>query len=149
VVVTSIVSVTDRVPSLTVKMQWPAATGVTLNVPLPLDGETVAMPLHEFVVPLAAVLTVNVPLKPVSVAVKFCAAPPPVAMNAKAEGVGTITDELGVGDGVGATETVEAVPPGPLHAGTTVPSASAIAKSQSRDVTNRPREARVRQRRCL
>jgi hypothetical protein len=30
---------------------------------------------------------------------------------------------------------VEAVPPGPLHAGTAAPSARAAAKSQSRDVT--------------
>jgi len=101
VVVTSIVSVADRVPSLTVKTQWPAATGVTLNVPLPLAGETVAIPLHEFVVPLAAVLTVNVPLKPASVAVKVCAAPAPAVMNERADGARAIAEEPGVGDGVG------------------------------------------------
>ena len=161
VVVTSIVSVADRVPSLTVNRQWPAATGVTLNVPLPLAGETVAIPLHEFVVSLAAVLTVNVPLKPASVAVKVCAAPAPVVMNERADGarlmVGVgdgvgdgvgeavavgeavgVTEDPGVGVGVGvgvATVTVEAVPPAPLHAGTAAPSARAAAKSQSRDVT--------------
>jgi hypothetical protein len=101
VVVTSIVSVADRVPSPTVKTQWPAATGVTLNVPLPLEGEAVEIPLHEFVVPLAAVLTVNVPLKPASVAVKVCAAPAPVVMNEMAEGARAIAEEPGVGDGVG------------------------------------------------
>jgi hypothetical protein len=199
VVVTSIVSVADRVPSLTVKRQWPTATGVALNVPLPLAGETVAIPLHEFVVPLAAVLTVNVPLKPASVAVKVCAAPAPVVMNERADGARAIAEEPGVGDGVGdgvgeavavgeavgvtegrgvgdgvgeavvvgegvtdgpgvgdgvgevvtagdgvgvATATVEAVPPAPLHAGTEIPSARAAANSQSRDVTNRPREKR-------
>jgi hypothetical protein len=104
VVVTSIVSVADRVPSLAVNRQWPTATGVTLNVPLPLAGETVAIPLHEFVVPLAAVLTVNVPLKPASVAVKVCAAPAPVVMNERADGARLM---VGIGDGVGDGVAVE------------------------------------------
>jgi len=184
VVVTSIVSAANRVPSLTLKTQWPTATGVTLNAPLPLEGETAAIALHEFEVPLATVLTVNVPLKPASVAVKVCAAPAPVVINERAEGARTITDEPGVGDAVGVgegagesvvvgdgvavgdgdteapgvgegvgdavvvgvgvvTADVEAVPPAPLHAGTAVPTASAAAMdSQSRDVTNGPREKR-------
>jgi hypothetical protein len=108
--VTSIVSVTDWVPSLTVKTQWPAATGVTLNAPPPLAGETVAIPLHEFVAPLAAVLTVNVPVKPVSVAVKLCAAPAPVATNESAEGArftaAVLTGGVGEGVGVGAPDGV-------------------------------------------
>jgi hypothetical protein len=147
VVVTSIVSVTDWVPSLTVKTQWPAVTGVTLNVPLPLAGEMVAIPLHEFAAPLAAVLTVNVPVKPVSVAVKLCAAPAPVAANDSAEGARFTAAVLtGVGEavGVGAADgvalgtgvavgvgpgTVVLVPPDPLQ-----PTAS-IAKS----TTEKPR----------
>ena len=106
VVVTSIVSVADRVPSLTLKTQWPTATGVTLNAPLPLEGETAAIALHEFAVPLVAVLTVNVPPKPASVALNVCAAPAPVVINERAEGAKTIADEPGVGDAVGVGKGV-------------------------------------------
>jgi hypothetical protein len=152
VVVTSIVSVTDWVPSLTVKTQWPAATGVTLNVPLPLAGETVAIPVHEFVVPAAAVLTVNVPVNPASVAVKFCAAPAPVAANESAGGVklaapvlaGGVGVALGTGvalaTGVAVGEgVVRAVPPDPLHAATTDPTSSAARMSRDRCFTRKLR----------
>lgn len=104
-------------------------------------------------------VTVNVPPNPVSVAVKFCAAPAPVAMNESADGARLMVDEPGVGDGVGdgagddvgagvgvavatGTPTVEAVPPVPLHAATAVPSAKTAAKIQSRDVTSRPHQER-------
>jgi hypothetical protein len=44
-----------------VNVQLPAATGVTVNV-VPLDGEMVAIPLHEFGWPLAAVVAENEPV---------------------------------------------------------------------------------------
>jgi hypothetical protein len=152
VVVTSIVSVTDWVPSLTVKTQWPAATGVTLNVPLPLAGETVAIPLHEFVAPAAAVPAVNVPVNPVSVAVKLCAAPAPVATNDSAEGArftaAVLTGGVGEGVAVGAPDgvglgsgvavglgpgTVVLVPPEPLQPTT----------SAAKSTTEKPRHTSI------
>ncbi len=59
---TSIVSVAVcPFPPVIVKMQWPAATGVTVKIAELVVGEIVAMPLHEFVCPAAAVEAVNVP----------------------------------------------------------------------------------------
>jgi hypothetical protein len=101
VVVTLIVSVAVWVPSLTVKVQPPFDTGVTVNVFGELDGEIVAMPLHELVVPVAGVVTVKVPEKPVSVALNVCAAPLPVAMNERVGGVSTMELGFGVAVGVG------------------------------------------------
>jgi hypothetical protein len=48
-------------PPAMLNAQCPAATGVTAN-DVPLDGEIVAIPLHEFACPLAGVLAVNEPL---------------------------------------------------------------------------------------
>jgi hypothetical protein len=48
-------------PPKTVNVQCPAATGATVN-DVPLEGEIVAIPLHELAVPAAAVLAVNEPL---------------------------------------------------------------------------------------
>jgi hypothetical protein len=70
---------------------------VTLNVPLPLDGETVAMPLHDPAVPALAVLAENEPLKPASLAVNVCALPAPVARNDRLPGESTIAAGLGAG----------------------------------------------------
>jgi len=136
VVVTSIVSIADWVPSLTVKTQWPAAAGVTLNVPPPLGGETVAIPLHELVPPLAAVLTVNVPANPASVAVKLCAAPAPVATNESPDGARPIADGVAVGAGVAVGVgggTVLPVPPDPLQP----------TMSTAKTHTEKPRDGRI------
>jgi hypothetical protein len=105
VVVTSMVSVAERIPSLTVNVQWPAATGVTLKL-VPLGGETVAIPLHEPAVPAAAVVTVNEPEKPASDTVNGCA--PLAARKDKLAGV-SITA------GGDCIATADPVPPGPLH----------------------------------
>jgi hypothetical protein len=101
VVVTLIVSVAVWVPSLIVKVHPPFDTGVTVNVFGELDGEIVAMSLHEFVVPAAGVVAVKLPEKPVSVALKVCAAPLPVAMNERVGGVSTMELGFGVAVGVG------------------------------------------------
>jgi hypothetical protein len=96
--------------------------GVTVNVPVPDDGDTPAMPVHEFALPADGVLTVNEPLKPGSLAVNVCAAPLPVARNDSELGARASVpgDVVGVavapGVGVIAGATAVAVPPEPLHA---------------------------------
>ena len=105
-----------------------------------------AIPLQEFVAPLAAVLTVNAPVNPASVAVKLCAAPAPVATNESPEGVRPIALAGGVGEGaadgvaVGAGvavgvggETVLPVTPDPLQ-----PTMSTAKKH-----TEKPRHRRI------
>lgn len=134
------VSVAERVPSLIVKVQCPFATGVTLNEPVPLPGEIVAIAPHEFAVPAVAVVAVNKPEKPASDAVKVCALPVPVVRNDKLGGVNVsvTSDGDGEGDGVAVgAVTAEAVPPGPLHAHT-APSATANAAARSPRIRRSP-----------
>ncbi len=136
------VSVAERVPSLIVNVQCPFATGVTLNEPVPLVGEIVAIPPHELAVPAAAVVAVNEPEKPASDAVNVCALPAPVVRNDKLGGVNVSVTAGGDGEvdgvAVGAgTVTAEAVPPEPLHAHM-APSATAIAAARSPWVRRSP-----------
>ncbi len=104
VVVTSIVSVALSVPSVTANVQCPLLCGVTVNVPVPLAGEMVAIPLHEFTAPVAAVVALKLPVKPAAEALKVCAFAPPVAMNAKLLGVSVTALGAGVAVGVGAPD---------------------------------------------
>ena len=84
------------VPSLTGRLQLPAATGVTVNwlafgpataVAIVVDPETQAP-------------VVKLPVKPVSLAVNVWFAPEPVAVNDRDDGVSTIEAGTGVGVGV-------------------------------------------------
>jgi len=95
------VSVADCVPPVMVNVQWPAAIGVTVNVPPPLAGAIDAIPTHEPVLPEAAVVAVNEPAKPGSVAVNVCAAPLPAAENDSEDGVSAIVPGEALGPGVG------------------------------------------------
>ncbi len=85
------------------KVQPPFATGVTLNADVLLEGEIVAIPLHEFGDPPAGVEAVKLPLKPRSDAVNVCAFPLPVAVKFSVLGVRLIAlgDAVAVGVGVG------------------------------------------------
>ena len=114
-------------------------------MPVPLAGEIVAIPLHEFAAPAAAVVAANEPEKPASDAVNVCALPEPVARKDKLDGVSVggagdavgdgVGDAVGDGDGVGDCAgigplTADAVPPEPLHA-YKAPSATAIAAARN------------------
>jgi hypothetical protein len=111
-------------PPAIVNVQTPAAAGVTVN-DVPAAGAIVAIPLHEFCWPVAAVDALKVPEKPDWPAVTVCAFAPPAAVNARlVDDRATGPGGAGVGDGVGLPIATGVVLTEPVHPA----SASAMKK---------------------
>jgi hypothetical protein len=108
-------------PPAIVNVQAPAATGVTAN-DVPPAGAIVAMPLHEFCWPVAAVDALKMPEKPDWLAVTVCAFAPPAAVNPRLLADRTTgPGGAGVDNGVGlaiATGVVSTEPVQPASANT-------------------------------